>query len=131
MRICKQWVLFYIGGTIYMLIEFAWRGRSHGTMFLLGGLCFLVVGHLSQRLGRVPLAAQLLIFAAAITALELAAGLIFNRDHAIWDYRNRGYDYHGQICLNYSLFWIPISLLARELFRFFDGRIPDQFSSRK
>jgi len=123
MRIWKQCVLFYIGGLAYMVVEFLWRGRSHGTMFLLGGLCFLAIGHLTKALGRFPLALQLLLFAGVITALELATGLIFNRDYAIWDYRRRVYNYLGQICLNYSLLWIPVSLFARELFLLADRRI--------
>lgn len=116
MGIWKQTVRFYIGGAGYMFLEFAWRGRSHGSMFLLGGLCFLLIGQLSRKWQKLPLAVQLLLYALIITALELTTGLIFNRDHAIWDYRSR-HDYLGQICLEYSLLWIPVSLVARTLYR--------------
>ena len=39
--ISKYSFLFYAGGVLYVLIELAWRGRSHWTMFVLGGLCFV------------------------------------------------------------------------------------------
>lgn len=116
MRIWKASILFYIGGSAYMILEFLWRGRSHGSMFLLGGLCFLLVGHLSKRLGKLPLAVQLIIFAAAITGAELLTGLLVNRDYAVWDYRQMPFQYLGQICLNYSLLWIPVSFAARTIY---------------
>ena len=37
------------GGGLYILVELLWRGRSHISMFLLGGLCFWLIGrHTSQ-----------------------------------------------------------------------------------
>ena len=116
MRLLKQCILFYIGGSAYMILEFIWRGRSHGSMFLLGGLCFLIIGKMGMRLKQIPLALQLIGSAAVITGLELATGLIVNRDYAVWDYRNVSLNYLGQICLPFSLLWIPISLLAMQLY---------------
>ena len=51
MEFRKKSVLFYLGGASYMTLEFLWRGRSHGSMFLLGGGCFLALG----KLRKVPL----------------------------------------------------------------------------
>ena len=31
------------GGSAYVLVELLWRGRSHFSMFLLGGLCFWLI----------------------------------------------------------------------------------------
>ena len=117
MKIWKTAVLFYLGGSAYMLLEFLWRGRSHGSMFLLGGLCFLLVGGRLGRATRIPLALRLILGAGVITALELATGLAVNRDHSIWDYREMPCQFRGQICLMYSLLWIPVSLLAMGLYR--------------
>ncbi len=124
MRFWKACVLFYLGGGSYMVMEFLWRGRSHGSMFLLGGLCFLLIGELGKLLRRVPLAVQLLIFSAMITFLELLTGLAVNGNYAIWDYRKALYHYRGQICLEFSLLWIPVSLFARELYARVEGKIP-------
>lgn len=116
MKLWKGCVLFYIGGTAYLILEFLWRGRSHGSMFLLGGLCFLLVGGGIARLYRLPLALRLLVGAGVITALELVTGLLVNRNFEIWDYRNQLFHFAGQICLPFSLLWIPVSLLAMGLY---------------
>ena len=48
MKFWKQAVLFYLGGCAYMGLELLWRGRSHGSMFVAGGTCFLLIGHLNH-----------------------------------------------------------------------------------
>ncbi len=110
MKIWKNAVLFYCGGMVYLFVEFLWRGRSHGSMFLLGGLCFRLLGALISRLRAVPLAIKTLLGAAMITALELLAGLVVNRQYRVWDYRAMPWNFRGQICLGFTLLWIPLSL---------------------
>jgi len=117
MRFWKGSVLFYLGGSVYMTLEFLWRGRSHGSMFLLGGSCFLLIGKLSRLFHRVSHAVQLVLYSGVITFLELITGLLVNRKHRVWDYRGVRYNFLGQICLPYFLLWMPVSLLARELYR--------------
>jgi uncharacterized membrane protein len=109
MRFWKQTVLFYMGGSAYMTLEFLWRGKSHYSMFLLGGVCFLIIGRLGQKL---PLAVRLILNSGVITALELVTGLIVNRNYSVWDYRTAPFNFLGQICLPFSLLWIPVSLLG-------------------
>ncbi len=122
MKIWKHSVLFYLGGMTYQFLEYLWRGRSHGSMFLLGGLCFTLIGQITRRL-RLPLWLQLLMSSSVITLLELLTGLLVNRDHSVWDYRGMPYHYLGQICLNYSLLWIPVSLGAITLYRWLEPRL--------
>lgn len=112
MRFWRKCVLFYLGGFAYMTLEFVWRGRSHGSMFLLGGACFLLIGRLNRLLRRITPALRLIAFSGAITTLELLTGLLVNRDHAVWDYRNLPLQFRGQICVPYALLWIPVSFLA-------------------
>ena len=50
--------------------------------------------------------------AGVITILELAAGLLVNRRHQVWDYSALPGNFLGQICLPFSLLWIPVSALA-------------------
>ena len=116
MKFWKQAVLFYLGGAAYMTLEFLWRGRSHGSMFLLGGLCFLGMGRLVRGFTRVPLAVKVILGAAMVTALELLAGLLVNRQYAVWDYRSLPYNYKGHICLNFSLLWMPVTLFGMWLY---------------
>ena len=116
MKIWKNCVLFYIGGTVYMLVEFAFRGWSHGSMFLAGGTCFLLLGKLMRIQPRLPLLPRVLLGAVVITVVELAAGLLVNREYRVWDYRSTPFNFYGQICLPFSLLWIPIAFGAMELY---------------
>lgn len=112
----KQSVLFYLGGTAYMGLEVAFRGWSHGSMFLAGGTCFLLLGKLQRAEPRLPLAVRMVLGTVTITAVELAAGLLFNRRYQVWDYRGQPLNFHGQICLPFSLLWMPVSLAAMLLY---------------
>ena len=122
MKIWRNTFLFSLGGGLYTVIELLYRGRSHGSMFLLGGACFLVLGKLRRLRLSWPLLT--LLGAAAITAGELFTGLAINRDHSVWDYRGLPYNYLGQICLKYSLLWIPVSLGGMLLHRAADRALP-------
>ena len=115
MKFLRGCILFYIGGSAYMILEFLWRGRSHGSMFLLGGLCFLLVGGMSKS-SKIPVAVRPLMGAGIITGLELVTGLLVNRDHSVWDYRDQLLHFKGQICPAFSLLWVPVSLMAGELY---------------
>ena len=118
----RKCMLFYLGGGGYVCLELLWRGRSHGSMFFLGGICFGVIGAI-RRLYRLSLALRLILSAACVTALELLTGLAVNRDHAVWDYRALPYNYRGQICLVYSLLWLPVCLLGMLLHRLAEGKL--------
>lgn len=113
MKIWKEFGLFAFGGATYVGLEVLFRGRSHGSMFLAGGTCFLLLGQLR----RFSLPVRAVTGAAAVTAVELGTGLIFNRDYRVWDYRNLPWNFRGQICLPFSLLWIPVSLAAGEIYR--------------
>ena len=117
MKIWKQSVLFYLGGCAYMGLELLWRGRSHGSMFVAGGTCFLLIGHLNRVRPRLPLPLRAVTGAGIVTMVELAAGMAVNRDYRVWDYRGLPLNFMGQICLRFSLLWIPVSLLAIGLYR--------------
>ena len=118
MKFWKNSLLFAIGGSAYVSLELLWRGRSHGSMFLAGGSCFLLLGSLRKR--SLPLPFRAVAGSALITGVELLSGLLFNRDYRVWDYRNLPLQFKGQICLPYSLLWMPLSLGAMELYRHLD-----------
>lgn len=121
MQFWKQIFQFYLGGALYMTLEFLWRGRSHGSMFLLGGGCFLLLGRLGQ-LKRPPLHSAI-YGSILVTALELLTGLLINQDYSVWDYRSVPMNFCGQICLPYSLLWAPLSLFAMLLYEKSNGWI--------
>ena len=113
----RKGILFAVGGLGYYFLEILWRGWSHWTMFVLGGSCFLLIGGLEERRSNLPVWGKLLAGSAICTAGELLFGLLFNRDHRIWDYRRLPLNLGGQICLLFSLLWIPVSGLALWLYR--------------
>ena len=116
MKIWKKAVLFYLGGCVYMALEVLWRGWSHGSMFLAGGVCFLLIGHLGEMKPALPVPVRMLTGAGIITMVELAAGLLFNREYRVWDYRGQPGNFLGQICPAFSLLWVPVALAAIVLY---------------
>ena len=106
-------ILGVIGGRLYTWIEILWRGYSHWAMFLLGGLCFVIMGLLNEY--KIPwhwcLLRQSIVSACIITAFEFCVGCIVNIGLGwnVWDYSGLPYNLMGQICLYYFLLWIPLS----------------------
>ena len=123
MKIWKNCLLFYTGGTVYLSLELLYRGRSHGSMFLAGGLCFLLIGQLNRVEPKLPLPLRAVAGAAIVTMVELGAGMLVNRQYQVWDYRNQPLNFMGQICPLFSVLWIPLSLAAAVLFEKMDRRI--------
>lgn len=113
----KAVLLFIVGGLGYVGLECLWRGWSHGSMFLAGGSCFLLLGKLDRTQPRLPWPARALMGGLIITSVEFLAGLLFNRSYRVWDYRQMPMNFYGQICLPFSLLWLPISLGAMALYR--------------
>ncbi len=120
MDIFRKTALFAIGGMGYCGLELLWRGRTHVSMFVAGGVCFLLLGKLNRTKPRLSLPARAAVGAGIITMVELATGLLVNREYHVWDYREMPFDYHGQICLPYTLLWIPVSLGAMALYEGLD-----------
>ncbi len=110
-------LLFLLGGVLYNCIEILWRGRTHYSMFFLGGICFPC------------LAVKCFAASACVSAAEFLCGCIVNlRCHMqVWDYSARPFNLCGQICLLYSLLWgllsIPTGYLYCRITRFLRTRL--------
>ena len=108
---------FFLGGTLYVLLELLWRGRSHVSMFCVGGLALLLLHGLFLRFA-LPLFAQCLVGGLVITAIEFVAGAIVyvHLKLNVWDYSKMPLNLYGQVCLPFSLLWclltLPISFLS-------------------
>lgn len=85
------------------------------SMFIVGGICFVLIGLINEYLSfDTPLWKQQLIAAVIVTLIEFFSGLILNvwLHMNIWDYSSLPFNLLGQICLEYSLMWILLSLPA-------------------
>ncbi|WP_320973325.1 putative ABC transporter permease [Enterocloster bolteae] len=112
-RVNKYATLWSMGGLLYIALELLWRGYSHWTMFILGGLCFIGLGLINEVLPwDMPLWQQILLGAALITLLEFLTGCVVNLwlGWGIWDYSNTRGNILGQICPQYFVLWMPVSL---------------------
>ena len=111
---------FMLGGIAYVGLEWLWRGRSHYSMFLAGGSCFLLLGALDRFRKDVPLGVRAGMGSVIITGVELITGLIFNREYTVWDYRDLPLNFLGQICVPFMLLWVPVSMVGFGLHRLLD-----------
>ena len=109
-------ILFFIGGTMYYLIEVLWRGYSHWTMFILGGICFVIMGLLNEYKfnWNDSLIKQSIISACIITVFEFFTGCIVNLwlGLNVWDYSELPCNLLGQICLYFFFVWILLSMFG-------------------
>lgn len=110
-----------------MALELLWRGRTDGSMFVAGGLCFLLLGQLNRL--EQPLLLRGLLGSLIITAVELGIGLAVNRDYHVWDYRSQPGNFLGQICPQFTLLWIPVGLMGMYLHEQLEKQITGQLRS--
>lgn len=111
----KMIVLLLIGGTVYFCIEVLWRGYSHWTMALVGGLCFIAIGAINEYIPlEMGFVQQCFIGACNVTSIEFVAGLILNvwLGLGIWDYSNLPFNIMGQVCLPFFFAWVALSAVA-------------------
>ena len=128
----KYFILGIIGGAIYVLLEMLWRGFSHWTMFLLGAVCFILIGLVNEVFEwDTPLILQMFCGCAIITALEFVTGCIVNLwlGWDVWDYSRYKFNVLGQISLRSSVGWYFLSLVGIVLddyirYRFFGEEKP-------
>ena len=115
MRINKAVTLFLIGAAAYAGIEVLWRGHTHWTMAVLGGILFLLLGGINEALPwEMPLVMQGCIGTVLVTAAEFLAGLILNvwLRMNVWDYSDMPGNILGQVCPQFMIAWFGLSLVA-------------------
>ena len=113
--ILKAAILAVIGGGIYAIIELAWRGHTHISMFILGGICFVAIGLINELFPwELGFLWQAIMGAGIVTVLEFITGLIVNvwLGLNVWDYSNLPLNILGQICLPFSIAWVGLSAVA-------------------
>lgn len=117
-------VIFLLGAFIYSLIEIVFRGHTHWTMTLLGGVAGAVLYCISA--GDEPLFLKAFAGAFIITALEMCVGVVDNiiLKWSVWDYSDMPFNLFGQICLPFSALWFLLCFPAL----FFCRAVRNQFN---
>lgn len=114
-KFLKLIFLFLFGGFAYGGIEILFRGYSHISMFVAGGISFILIGLINEVYPwDIAFVSQMVISTLIITAVEFVCGLIVNvwLGLDVWDYSNLPYNFLGQICILYSIIWFFLSPLA-------------------
>lgn len=105
--------LFLIGAVGYTMIELLWRGHTHWSMSITGGICFLFIYAIWKKLRSAPWYLTCLCCAGAVTAVEFLVGCIVNLALGwnVWSYAQMPFNLLGQICPLFSVLWFFLSAL--------------------
>ena len=124
-RFREDITLFLFGGALYSLIEICFRGFTHWSMTITGGLCFLIMYRHYSANPEESMLAKCLYGTAVITAFEFAVGCMVNLLLCwnVWDYSAQPFNLFGQICLMFSALWFLLSIPAAWLCEAFRRRL--------
>ena len=119
-KMVKPTALFCVGGSIYITIEVLWRSMrgsdpTHWTMFILGGLCFLLIGAINEHLSwDTPFWLQSIIGAVGVLLCEFIFGCVLNLwlKLDVWDYSDQPLNILGQVCLPFAFAWILLAAVG-------------------
>ena len=102
---CMELLLIWeVGGCIYYTLEVLFRGYSHVSMYILGGVCLVLVGLINEvgLLKNTYFEVQVLVGDCIVLLLEFITGCIVNI----------GLGLNGQICPLFAIIWLPLIALA-------------------
>ncbi len=79
----KDLFLFMAGGSIYPTLEVIWRGRTHISMAVAGGICLCLIDHIcNRRMRRRPLLARCCAGSGIITVFRSVGSALAPGDGA-------------------------------------------------
>ncbi len=121
----EQAVIFIFGAINYMAMEILWRGHTHWTMAVAGGLCAMLIYVFNLEFHNMHWIYKCLTGAVIITSVELVTGLIVNMTLKwdVWDYSDRAFNFLGQICPLYFALWFLLCIPVFKLFDYFQTRL--------
>lgn len=104
-----------LGGSLYYGIEVLYRGFSHWSMFLLGGICMIFIekqGEWSD--WNDAFWRQVLRCVTFVACGEFITGILVNKwmKWNVWDYSDQRFQLFGQICLRFTLFFAILCMIA-------------------
>lgn len=111
----KYLVLFYVGFVTYITIEVLFRGYSFPLCGVMGAIDFILIDKINNKISwNLDLLIQGIIGSLIVTLSELIVGL-FDKYYlhlSMWDYSNLPFNFMGVICIEFSIAWIFISIIA-------------------
>ncbi|MCI1652621.1 putative ABC transporter permease [Clostridium tyrobutyricum] len=121
----KDLILVFIMGSLYMVLEGLWRGWTHISMLVVGGIAAFLIGRLNEhpKFYDKKMCQECLIGTVIILILEFISGMVLNvwlKLH-IWDYSNTWGNLYGQICIPYAVIWfllVPLNVYADDYLRY-------------
>ena len=114
-RIIEYFSLWGLGGSIYYLFEIFFRGYSHISMFILGGISMMFFAFQGRTSNwREPLWKQVLRCSIFVTAGEFITGIIVNKwmGLKVWDYTDQPFQLWRQICLPFAIIFSGLYALG-------------------
>ena len=96
-------------------MEILWRGYSHYSMIICGGICFIYAGLQNEQVEwDYPFWKQVLRVEAFILSAEFITGCIVNLwlGLNVWDYSGLPGNILGQTCPQFALLFLPLSAIA-------------------
>ena len=102
----KYMLIFAFGAAGYGAIEIAFRGKTHWTMLITGGICFTLI-YLIAVNKKMKVWVKWTLGGIVITVIEFMVGSVVNigLGWRVWSYANMPYNLLGQICPTFSLLW--------------------------
>ena len=133
MKIKDFLYIYAIGAIGYSFIEILWRGHTHWSMGLLGGICMITIYFLNIHFKNMNILIKAALAAVVITVFELVTGVIVNIifDLAVWDYSQMRFNILGQISLLYSFLWYILCIPCLILCKILKHRIFDVLSKQQ
>ena len=116
MRKISKYLFFWaLGGALYYTFEILFRGFSHWSMYVLGGICFMFFYIQGESMGwQEPVWKQTLRCTVFVTAGEFITGIIVNKwlHYSVWDYSQMPLQVFGQICVPFMIIFSGLSVLG-------------------
>ncbi len=113
-KVEKYSLIILLGGSGYGSIEIAFRGYTHWSMIITGGMALLMLYFIYNAIPSSSVISKAIIGSVSITALEFTVGIIVNKifPFGVWDYSNLPLNFLGQISLIFSACWFMLSAIV-------------------
>ena len=110
--IAEYSIIYTLGAMGYGLLETIWRGYTHWSMTIAGGLCFMLIYNINARHDNWGVLKKSVAGALAVTAVEFTIGCIVNILFGwhVWDYSQMPFSVMGQVCLGFCGLWFLLCI---------------------